>query len=160
MAQFIRRNKRFHLLGLLVPGLLLISCNQANSLRVELPPTPQLFGSLPWGMVNVTYTKGFSLPDTTSGVVAVLRGGDVVSILKRSQQQERQGALIDYWYQVKMDDQVFWLYGNLLTFFGLEMQAKVAASILQDKLFNSEDLNQPAGSSPSPDRGNGDSRGL
>jgi hypothetical protein len=134
------------------------ACNSGTVVRVDLPPTPQLFGSLPWAMVNVTYSKGFSAPDPDTAVIAVLRGGDVVNVLKRGALQERQGSTTDYWYQVKMDDQVFWVFGAQLTMFGLEMQARTSASIIQDKLFGNpppppaKQAGKDAAASPAPAR--------
>jgi hypothetical protein len=144
-----------------VGGLLLVlavaaglaACRPGTNVRLELPPTPQLFGSLPWGMINATYTKGFAKPDPDSPVLAVLRGGNVVSILKRGEQQERQGVAVDYWYQVRMDGQDFWVFGSLLTMFGLEMQARTSAAIIQEKLFGNQAvaaLAPPIPAAPAP----------
>ena len=123
------------LLSLAVLVLGLAACQRGTNLGVSLPPTPQLFGSLPWGLVNITYSKGFVEPRLDSPVAIVLRGGDVVKILGRSQQQERVGTTVDYWYQVQIDKTTFWIFGNLLSFYGLEMQARTASEIVRDKLF-------------------------
>ncbi len=118
--------------------LLLGSCQQGTRMGIELPATPQLFGSLPWGLVNVNYTKGFIHPRLDSAVAIVLRGGDMVKIVDRSQQQERIGSVVDYWYQVEADGVRFWIFGNLLSLYGLEMQAQTASEIVHDKLFKTE----------------------
>ena len=118
--------------------LLLSACQQGTKLDIALPPTTQLFGSLPWGLVNVTYTKGFVEPNVDSPVAVVLRGGDVVKILSHSPRQERLVAVVDYWYQVELDKRKFWIFGNLLNLYGLEMQARTASNIVRDKLFKAE----------------------
>jgi hypothetical protein len=119
-------------------ALLAASCQPGTNLGISLPPTPQLFGSLPWGLVNVTYTKGYAEPSVNSAVAVILRGGDVVKIIARAQQQEKIGVVYGYWYQVELDGRAFWIFGNQLSMYGLEIQARTASELVREKLFMEE----------------------
>lgn len=125
-------------MGFLAVLALTAGCRQGTNLGITLPPTSQLFGSLPWGIINVTYTKGFTEPSVDGNVAILLRGGDVVEILSRGSRQEKIGTVSNYWYEVKSGDQKFWVFGNQLNMFGLEMQARTASEIMREKLFVKE----------------------
>jgi hypothetical protein len=119
-------------------ALLALSCQQGTNLGISLPPTSQLFGSPPWGLVNVTYTKGYAEPSKDSAVAVILRGGDVVKILARAPRTEKIGMVYGYWYQAVLDGQEFWIFGTQLAMYGLEMQARTASELVREKLFMEE----------------------
>ena len=116
--------------------LIATSCDNANFIRPQLLTTPELIGSKQFAVINQNYVKAFAETNTNSTIVTLLRGGDVVRIVGRSAAQERQGAILEYWYQIQANGKTAWIYGGLLDQYGLEMQAKTAAEIVRAQLFN------------------------
>ena len=113
----------------------LAACNNADFIRPQLLSTPVLVGSNEFGVIKVTYAKGFAETNLDSLVLTIHRGGDLVSIIKRSAAQEKLDGVLDYWYQVRSGDQTSWVFGAWLDQYPLEMQAQTASLIIRDREF-------------------------
>lgn len=111
------------------------SCSRSNFVRPMLPETPLLVGSNPFGVIKVSYAKGFAETNLDSLILCIHRAGDIVDIVKRSPAQEKLNGVVDYWYQVKSGDQLSWVFGSWMDQFALDIQARTAADIIRGKAF-------------------------
>ena len=120
---------------LIVASLWLFSCTNADFVRPKLPATPDLVGSNPYGVIKVIYAKGYAETNLDAMVLCLFRAGDQVEIVKRSLAQEKINGVLEYWYQVKAQDQLSWVFGSWMDQFPLEIQSKTAAVIIREKVF-------------------------
>ena len=138
----LRKHNKYSGLPLLLWPLVvffcLSACDNANFIHPKLISTPLLMGSNEFGVINTSYAKGFAETNLDSMVLTIHRGGDIVTVVKRSSGQEKLDGALDYWYQVRSGDQLSWVFGNWLDQFPLEMQAKTASAIIREREFGAQ----------------------
>lgn len=116
----------------------LTACENADFIRPKLQATPLLMGSNEFGVINASYVKGFAETDLDSLVLTIHRGGDLVTIVKRSVAEEKIDGALNYWYQVRSGEQLSWVFGAWLDQYPMEMQAKTAAVSIREREFMDE----------------------
>jgi uncharacterized protein YgiM (DUF1202 family) len=108
------------------------SCSKKEVLdNVELPPTPVLSVQSYWGVIESSYLNVREAPSLDARIIAPLRRGYVVEVLKKDTVMETIDDSSDYWYEVAYDGLRGWVFGAYLRLYDSRGKADNAARELR-----------------------------
>jgi len=111
------------------------SCEKesAESITLELPPTPVLSARSRWAVVTSTHLRLREKPSVESLAVTTLWQNNVIEIISRNERSEKVEEMNDYWYQVAYDGLQGWVFGAYLEMFESEAEARRTSRSRREK---------------------------
>ena len=115
-----------------VLSLAFISCNRSSgSERVILPPTPVLSIRSTWAVVKSPLLRIRDQPSGQATVLAHIRMGAIVEIVSKSDKEDTVENETSYWYRVKYEGLMGWVFGTYISIFDTRANADAFAASLK-----------------------------
>ena len=94
------------------------SCAKENPEEpIHLPETEVLVSQANWAVCNTTHLRMRAEASQDSKVIYTLWQDSVMEVLSRSINKSLVEEEVDYWYQVKYNGLIGWVFGPYLDFF-------------------------------------------
>jgi hypothetical protein len=86
-------------------------CSQNHEFSIKLPPTQALERFPGYAVVQKNYSRVFTEAKMDSGIQAMYRAGDILSLAGRTQAKYKSGGNLDYWYFCEGEQGQGWIFG-------------------------------------------------
>jgi len=126
MKAHTSRSPIFAILGAAILSFFGSCGGNANSVALDMPPTPVLTVRANWGVVTSPYLRVRKQPKMESDVVAHLRNSYIAEIISKSSYPETIEGETNYWYEISADGLRGWVFGSYLDFYDSKNKAEQA----------------------------------
>ncbi|MBN1649572.1 MAG: SH3 domain-containing protein [Spirochaetales bacterium] len=93
------------------------SCSRTPKYPEIIPPSsPVLIEKYNWAVCNTTNMHMYSMPDEKSAILGTIWKASVIEILSRSPKLETKNGKDAYWFRIRYNDLIGWVFGSFLKF--------------------------------------------